>query len=159
MFARVRCACALLIVGLGVVLVPTADAQVNPLPPVGMYPTYGGAQLDGTWCVGGARNLASVLLRRNLPAVNVAADLWKPIPGFGQIANDGKKLCGYGAMIIYSKELGNTGHVCMCLGTVNPATRTVRVVDSNWHDPYDWKGRVHDISLNDKRILGWQVPN
>src|SRR4028118_480245 len=105
MFRSVNQLCALLLAvaaGLGAIAVPVANAQYNnPLPPTGMYPTYSGAQLDGTWCVGGARNLATTLLRRTLPSVNVAADLWKPIPGFVQISNDGRKLCGYGAMIIY----------------------------------------------------------
>jgi hypothetical protein len=138
--------------------------QAQALPAPGLVSNYQGAQLDGLQCVGAARNLASVLLKRTVPPLGtsgVAADLWTVnLPGWSKIANDGKKLPpARGCLIVWARSLpgsGNAGHVAYCAGTVDPASRKVRVVDGNYQ--LDQKGRIHDVTINNY-VLGWIVPS
>ncbi len=57
--------------------------------------------------------------------------------------------------MIWGRQLNGTGHVAFVLGTVNPQTRTARVIDSN--EGLDERGQIHDVRI-DARVLGWIVP-
>jgi hypothetical protein len=130
------------------------------LPRTGYVSRYAGVMLDDKQCVPAARELGRRLLRRELPylgADGVAADLWtRELPGWNRIANDGRKLPpAGGALMIWGRGLNGTGHVAFVIGTVNPQTRTVRVVDSNWS--LDQRGQIHDVRVAGN-VLGWIVP-
>jgi hypothetical protein len=136
----------------------TANAQ---LPSTGYVNSYGGVQLAGE-CVPNARKLGQSIVRRTLPllgANGVAADLWVVnTPGFAKmprLLNGQVRMPPVNSFIVWSRQLGGTGHVAMVIGSVNGVERTVRVVDTNWG--LDGRGQIHDISVNDARILGYLV--
>lgn len=155
---------AFALVAVGVVASLTAPEARAQLPPTGPVSSYQGAPVSGQ-CVPAGRSLANVVLKRDLPQLgttnNGAARFWEiSLPGWSKITNDGKKLPPARAcMIVWSSSLpksGGAGHIAHCIGTVDPNTRTVRVVDSNWVEVN--KGAVHDVKI-DGYVLGWIVPN
>ncbi len=137
-----------------------ANAQTS-LPPTGFVTQYAGVTLYGQ-CVPEARELGVKILNRTLPYLGtngVAADLWVvPTPGFAKrprIQNGLVAIPPKNAFIVWSKSLGGTGHVAMVVGTVDGPKRIVRVVDTNWG--LDQRGQIHDVNLNDSKILGYLV--
>ena len=144
--------------GMSFVWIATAQAQ---LPATGSVNTYAGVALSGQ-CVPNARALGTKIVYRTLPYLGqtgVAADLWVVnTPGFAKRdrVRDGLvHMPPVNSFVIWSRQLGGTGHVAMVIGSVDGTTRTVRVVDTNWGS--DGKGQIHDISVNDTRILGYLV--
>ena len=135
-----------------------AEAQ---LPSTGYVSSFGGVSLSGQ-CVPNARKLGDVFVRKTLPYLGsngVAADLWNNYGGFqriNRISNGNVKMPPKFAFIIWSKSLGGTGHVAMVVGSVDGTKKIVRVVDTNWDNR--GSGMIHDVNLNDSRILGYLVP-
>lgn len=138
-------------------------ASPDPLPEPGLYPEYLGLTWDGDenrQCVWAAREFAKKKLGVEIPLLGksgVAADLWeKDIPGLKKVENGGKDLPTPGALVIWGRQLRGTGHVGVVLGPVEATSQTIRIIDSNLR--LDYKGRVHDVTLDDPRILGWLAP-
>lgn len=149
---------ALAVWGMSLVWIASAHAQ---LPATGRVDTYAGVALSGQ-CVPNARALGLRIVNRTLPYLGqtgVAADLWVVnTPGFAKrdrVRNGQVQMPPVNSFVIWSRQLGGTGHVAMVVGSVDGTTRTVRVVDTNWNS--DGKGLIHDISVNDTRILGYLV--
>lgn len=131
------------------------------LPSTGYVDSYAGVGLTGE-CVPNARSLGTSIVRRTLPLIGVngvAADLWTVgTPGFAKVSrvlNGQVRMPPVYSFIIWSKQLGGTGHVAMVVGSVNGPQRIVRIVDTNWGS--DGRGQIHDVSVNDSRILGYLV--
>lgn len=137
----------------------TAKAQ---LPPTGYVNSYAGVTLAGQ-CVPNARALGERILNRQLPflgANGVAADFWTVnVPRFAKVPrllNGQVRMPPTYSFVVWSRQLGGTGHIALVIGPVNGPNRIVRVVDCNWAN--DGRGQIHDISVNDPRILGYLIP-
>lgn len=149
-----------LLLACGVVWLSASLANAQ-LPATGRVNSYAGVSLSGQ-CVPNARALGQKVVNRTLPYLGtsgVAADLWTvSTPGFAKrdrVRNGQVQMPPANSFIIWSRQLGGTGHVAMVIGSVNGTTKTVRVVDTNWGN--DGKGQIHDISVKDDRILGYLV--
>ena len=127
---------ALAVWGMSLVSIAPAHAQ---LPATGRVDNYAGVVLSGQ-CVPNARALGLRIVNRTLPLLGqtgVAADLWVVnTPGFAKrdrVRNGQVQMPPVYSFVIWSRQLGGTGHVAMVVGSVDGTTRTVRVVDTNWN--------------------------
>ena len=142
-------------------LLGRAELAQAQLPATGRVDTYAGVKLSGQ-CVPNARALGQKIVNRTLPYLGtngVAADLWSvTTPGFAKrdrVRNGQVQMPPVNAFIVWSTQLGGTGHVAMVVGSVDGTKKIVRVVDTNWNS--DGFGRIHDVSVTDSRILGYLV--
>lgn len=150
----------LLATAMGLLFGWTTTAQAQ-LPATGTVSSYAGVNLSGQ-CVPNARALGQRVVNRTLPYLGVkgvAADLWTAnTPGFAKrarVRNGQVQMPPVNSFVVWSTQLGGTGHIAMVVGSVDGTTKTVRVVDTNWGN--DGLGQIHDITVNDGRILGYLV--
>lgn len=113
----------------------------------------------GEECVWAARQFAEKYLGHTIPRLGAdggAEELFRiEAPGFRKVANDGRSLPQPGDLIVWDRSVGKGyGHVAVTLDKVDPRTRTVRVIDSNWGN--DRRGQIHDVRIGGS-VQGWLV--
>lgn len=151
----------LVLLSLMTMLTAATEEVKAQLPPTGYVNSYAGVSLWGE-CVPNARALGERILGRTLPYLGkkgVAADLWVvDTPRFVKVLrllNGQVRMPPVYSFVVWSRQMGGTGHVAMVIGQVDGPRRIVRVVDTNL--ALDWRGQIHDISVNDARILGYLI--
>jgi hypothetical protein len=132
-----------------------------PHPKAARVSEYFGLRWDGKeeleQCGWAAGQFAQWYLGYCLPSTWPAGAkrLWgMETPGFQKVPNARRFLPPPGALLLWNGRANEPGHIAVVLAA-NPRNRWVRIIDCNSRN--DRRGYIREVSLIDRKVLGWLV--